>query len=231
LDGSIALTEQTASAPFSGAVQCSATDSGITQAFDMAWRGDPTSLGAAADWTFSGVSPGFSVTGSFFAQTSVFLTDTITIAGGSGTGTLQVSVNVHGTTGTTGEMRVDPCVAVSGAIDCGIGTFVYEIPFTADLNVFIQPVNGFQLTVPAGSFLIHAFGDFLNSADFSFLVLDSTGQPAGGTTITSNQDGFVYPQQLEAVPEPATLLLVGAGLAAVARSRRRRAAQSSDSRS
>jgi hypothetical protein len=181
-----------------------------------------------------------------FTEARVRVTDTLTVAGGTGSGTLVFNWAVDGTlqAGDGFFAAVDLSqggVSFAGYIACGadvVSSLCSASPETVNetRSKSIPFVFGTPLTVTWT--LSAAIGDVCNfdnscnrsetvtgsgTVDFAhtlqlqpLVILDNSGTPIGGASALSTS-GFSYAVAPAAstVPEPASLLLLGAGLAAV----------------
>lgn len=201
-------------------------------------RADYSGLGAYVEWS---QSVNASISGS--TQTvaaGARMGDTLIISGGSGAGTMGLPIELTGTDGAFGGATAYGSLTAGGAgyfvttggpvsyVE-GPGLYTYEIPF-----VFGVPVSiGLELIATvfgigtSGGDSSGGISDFFGSADFlPFIVYDSNGGIVAGATVFSTS-GHEYPVGALDVPEPSTLALFGAGLAALAMLRRRRKSRDS----
>jgi hypothetical protein len=153
-------------------------------------------------------------------------TGTATVIIGDVLDTMEVEVSFSGLGGATTSSHLNCCVPIGG--NAGVATTMPTFP-------------GFPLGATSGSYdqvfdlsmastynpaFVAANGGTVDSAetvllaglaaDEAYLNINSTVDPAGEIR------GFLQPAATAAVPEPATLLLFGTGLSAVARRRFKR---------
>jgi hypothetical protein len=209
------------------------------------------SLGSATSLDGWRVNPGHSgLFPQYWAngETTAGVTDTVTVlaAGSHANGILQLVFDVDGSitesvdfttldgfnpSTTDGDQFFafgDASLSANGvSADATLGSVTLEVPL---LFGSPQPL-ALTLRTSAGASIIMSEGyrvvvDFLNSATLTdAMILDASGQILSDATLLSSS-GYTYgdltSEAPQAVPEPATLTMMGLGLAALYGSRRRR---------
>jgi len=145
------------------------------------------------------------------AGVDLFITMLPDAFGGSELSALANFLAAGGTAFFLGENSNTAFTATNAAINSALlalGSGLTLVPDTVDV--------GFNTTASIGA---HAF-----TAGVTSFTYAATSRVSGGTplffTLTGNRP-FVAVEQVEAVPEPSTLLLLGAGIAGLVRHRRR----------
>jgi hypothetical protein len=211
--------------------------------FAGAARATYNSLGASAAFSYSGdVSGLVSWSGGPRTYVTVGTVDNLTFGGGSGSGVFRVTQTLHGSFANDAAniWGTSDFVSSITQLEGGAGTFysygeasttfpgshtsVMDFAFTfGESRIFTQNLEvgaGWPGGYATGPFSHSATADFLNSADFTYAVLDDQLRPISGATVVGS-DGYSYVEanQVTAAPEPSALALVAIGLAVVLGSR------------
>lgn len=180
-----------------------------------------TSLRSYADINRTGAT-GRLISGSL-SQSDTMLT----VSGGSGTGSLQFQIDLTGHAGPGLGVGHPPDINSANLLvygDTGTPLFTLDtqgnatlagaIPFTFGVAFAFHIYLEAFAELGAGASTIFSVTDFYNTAVLApFVVLDSTGAALSGVSALSDA-GYSYQIRTPAaVPEPASLLLLGAGLA------------------
>lgn len=158
----------------------------------------------------------------------------LTISGGSGTGLLQFQIDLSGDSGPGGclsSASLDfSCASLVvfgnpgisfGLQSKGNATLTGAIPFTFGVAFQFRMYLEVDTELQAGSSSVFRYTDFYNTAELApFVVLDSSGVRLSGVSALSDT-GYSYRIQAPStIPEPASPLLIGIGLACFAVVRR-----------